>query len=44
MDKRQELTIRQLLAQPENLNKRQELILRRALAGETAADDAFSEL
>ena len=44
MDKRQELTIRQLLDQPENLSKRQELILRRALAGETAADDAFSEL
>ena len=44
MDKRQELTIRQLLAQPENLNKRQELILRRALAGEADADEAFSEL
>ena len=37
MDKQQELLIRQLLAQPEGLNKRQELILRRALDGQVDA-------
>ena len=44
MDKQQELLIRQLLAQPENLDRNQELLLRQALDGRIDADKAFGEI
>ena len=44
MDKEQELLVRQLLSEPENLNKQQELILRRTLAGDITADEGFGSL
>ena len=44
MDKQQELLIRQLLAQPENLDRNQELLLRQALDGRIDSDKAFGEI
>jgi len=44
MDKRQELLIRQLLENPEGLNRNQELLLRKALDGRIDADKAFGEI